>query len=52
MALQVMRAIRLPYRGRSGDVDSGSIEAMIDFAQWGAEHFPADKYAFVIWNHG
>ena len=35
-----------------GEVDSGAPETFIDFIAWGVENYPAEKYAFIIWNHG
>ena len=35
-----------------GDVDSGDWRTISDFAKWGADEFPAEKYALVIWDHG
>ncbi len=34
------------------DVDSGDAGTLIDFAKWGKEVAPADKYALVLWSHG
>ena len=27
-------------------------ETLADFLRWGAEHYPAKKYALVLWDHG
>ena len=35
-----------------GEVDSGAPETFIDFIRWGVENYPAQRYAFIIWNHG
>lgn len=35
-----------------GRVDSGNPNTLGNFAIWGVENFPAEKYAFIIWNHG
>ncbi len=34
------------------EVDSGDADTLIDFAKWGKEVAPADKYALVLWSHG
>jgi hypothetical protein len=35
-----------------GDLDSGNPQTVIDFFRWGVQRAPAEKYAFVFWNHG
>ncbi len=35
-----------------GETDSGSPQALIDFVDWAAHDYPADRYALVLWNHG
>ncbi|MEC8382747.1 MAG: clostripain-related cysteine peptidase [Myxococcota bacterium] len=35
-----------------GRVDSGDWRTIADFAKWGADEFPAEKYALVLWDHG
>jgi hypothetical protein len=35
-----------------GSVDSGVPETFVDFISWGVENFPAEHYAFIIWDHG
>lgn len=35
-----------------GETDSGSPETLVDFARWAAAHYPAERYALVLWNHG
>lgn len=49
------------YEVRDGDIflqeDLGSMsmmsaEAIGDFIRWGAENYPADRYAIVFWDHG
>jgi len=35
-----------------GKVDMGDYNVMVDFFKWGQQNYPAQKYAFVIWNHG
>ena len=35
-----------------GECDMGSKDVLTDFVAWGAENYPAKKYAVVIWNHG
>ena len=33
-------------------VDMGDYRSLIDFAQWGIQNYPAEKYFLIIWNHG
>lgn len=35
-----------------GETDSGDPRVLLDFVTWTAEHFPAERYALVLWNHG
>lgn len=35
-----------------GNIDSGNPSVVADFARWGIENYPAEKYAFIVWNHG
>ncbi|MFH1467811.1 MAG: clostripain-related cysteine peptidase [Pseudomonadota bacterium] len=35
-----------------GATDSGVPETISDFATWGIESFPAERYALVLWDHG
>jgi clostripain len=35
-----------------GEVNMGDPEELIKFVKWGAENYPADHYAVVLWNHG
>ena len=35
-----------------GETDSGSPDVLTDFISWAAKHYPADRYALVLWNHG
>ena len=44
--------INSPVAVDLGEVDSGAPETFIDFIGWGVENYPAEKYAFIIWNHG
>ena len=44
--------INSPVAVDLGEVDSGAPEAFIDFISWGVENYPAQNYAFIIWNHG
>jgi len=44
--------INSPVAVDLGEVDSGSPDTFIDFIRWGVENYPAEKYAFIIWNHG
>jgi len=35
-----------------GRIDSGDPDTLADFAVWGIENYPAERYALVVWNHG
>ncbi len=35
-----------------GETDSGDPQVLLDFIQWTAENYPAERYALVLWNHG
>lgn len=35
-----------------GEVDMGTVDALVDFAQWGMTNYPAERYMLVVWNHG
>lgn len=35
-----------------GEVDSGAPETLVDFAVWAIEHYPAQKYALILSDHG
>lgn len=38
-----------------GDVGPGTMleqQSVTDFANWGIQNFPADRYIFVFWDHG
>ncbi|MBN1679843.1 MAG: hypothetical protein JW966_06095 [Anaerolineae bacterium] len=35
-----------------GEINSGSADAVADFAIWGITNFPAEKYMLVLWDHG
>jgi hypothetical protein len=35
-----------------GETDSGDPTVLCDFVAWAAEHYPAQRYALVLWNHG
>jgi hypothetical protein len=35
-----------------GETNNGDPQTLIDFALWGVETYPAEKYALVLWNHG
>lgn len=34
------------------ETDSGSPEVLIDFIDWAATEYPAERYALILWNHG
>ncbi|OAQ19876.1 hypothetical protein TDIS_2006 [Thermosulfurimonas dismutans] len=35
-----------------GEVDMSRVDTLVNFARWVFEHFPADHYLLVLWNHG
>ncbi|MBB2720279.1 clostripain-related cysteine peptidase [Rhizobium sophoriradicis] len=35
-----------------GEQNMGDPETLKDFVNWGAQNFPADRTALIIWNHG
>lgn len=35
-----------------GIVDTGDPAALVDFATWGIQNYPAHRYALIIWDHG
>ncbi len=35
-----------------GEVNTGDPNTLTEFVTWGKAHFPADRTALVIWNHG
>jgi hypothetical protein len=35
-----------------GDLDSGDPQTVVDFFRWTIATAPADRYAFILWNHG
>jgi Clostripain family len=35
-----------------GKIDSGAPETLTDFIGWATKHYPAERYALVLWNHG
>jgi hypothetical protein len=34
------------------ETNTGDPACLIDFTSWGIEHYPAHRYALVLWNHG
>ena len=44
--------ITSPVMEDLGRVDSGDAQTIADFARWGIQHYPAQKYALIMWNHG
>ena len=44
--------IRSVLKFKGPKTDAGRPESLADFARWTIEHYPADHYALVIWNHG
>jgi phage tail protein X len=35
-----------------GEANLGDPNTLVDFVEWGAQHYPASKYALVLWDHG
>ena len=35
-----------------GETDSGDPQVLLDFIEWAAREYPAERYALVLWNHG
>ncbi len=35
-----------------GEIDTGDPETLADFAIWGMQTYPAERYALIIWDHG
>ena len=35
-----------------GDLNTGRVATLVDFVDWSVRHFPADRYALVLWGHG
>ncbi len=46
------RTIGSPVLAELGEVDSGSVDAVLDFVEWGVAAYPADRVALVLWDHG
>ncbi len=44
--------IHSPVVQNLGEVNTGSPEAVADFAIWGITNYPARKYMLVLWDHG
>lgn len=44
--------IRSVLKFKGPKTDAGRPESLVDFARWTIEHYPAEHYALVIWNHG
>lgn len=34
------------------EVDMGQPSTMLDFINWAKTYYPADRYCFIVWNHG
>lgn len=43
---------KVTYVRDLGELDMGFPFMAQDFIDYSVEHFPADKYAYIIWNHG
>jgi len=35
-----------------GELNMGDPQTLVDFATWGMDYYPADRYAVVVWDHG
>jgi hypothetical protein len=35
-----------------GEADMGSVQTVTEFAQFTKDNYPAEKYVFIMWNHG
>src|SRR5512139_1460388 len=35
-----------------GNVNMADRQTLADFIKWGKQHYPADRYAVVLWSHG
>lgn len=35
-----------------GETDSGSPTTLLNFISWVADHYPAERYGLILWNHG
>jgi hypothetical protein len=46
------RSIGSPVLEDLGSTDSGDPDTLGEFARWGIESYPAERYALVVWNHG
>jgi|GEM_PF-5099966 len=44
--------VRSVLKAKGPKADAGRPESLADFAKWAIEHYPAEHYALVIWNHG
>ncbi len=44
--------ITSPVVANLGEVNTGSPEAVADFATWAITTYPAEKYMLVLWDHG
>lgn len=35
-----------------GNVDTGDVNNLVSFVEWGMTKYPAEKYAVILWDHG
>jgi len=49
---QEPQLITSPVAQNLGEIDTGSADAVADFAIWGITNYPAKKYMLVFWDHG
>ncbi len=47
-----MVRVQSVVKANAGPADGGRKESLADFGKWAVEHYPAENYALVIWNHG
>lgn len=44
--------ITSPIVDSPGELDTGNADSIGDFATWGIQTYPANKYMLVLWDHG
>ncbi|MBI4882139.1 MAG: helix-hairpin-helix domain-containing protein, partial [Planctomycetes bacterium] len=47
-----MTLVQSVLKNNAGETDAGRPEHLTNFGRWAVEHYPADHYALVIWDHG
>ena len=43
---------RLDTSPNLGELDMGDPQTLVDFVNWGIDHYPSDRYAVIVWDHG